>query len=126
MQQAHSRQSIAIESRLVTCGYCTGIHHVQRCPELYSHLHASDAEWRLFVGRELCRMKWNNFRAFVALLLNASTDLLVMYAASYQAFIRSYAPDSTLTINAILQVWTRDMQRGGDDGPVETKIRKAD
>lgn len=105
---AITRQSQAIEARLATCGYCQGIHHVQSCPEL----RASDADWRIALGRELCRMKWRDFKAFVALLLSVPTEHLVIYAASYQAFIRSYRPDSALTINEVLAVWTRDMQRG--------------
>jgi hypothetical protein len=79
-QFAVTRQSLAIEAKLTTCGYCTGIHHIQKCPELRDHVRASDADWRIAVGRKLCAMFWREHTAFVALLLSASPDQLLMYA----------------------------------------------
>ena len=57
-------------------------------------------------------MKWRNYRAFVALLLSVPADHLTVYAASYQAFVRSHAPESDLTINDVLRAWAREM--GGE------------
>jgi hypothetical protein len=105
------------------CGNCQGIHHIQHCPEIHARLAAepvslTDRPWYdVTLGRELCRMKWRNFQAFVALLLSVPTEHLVIYAASYQAFIRSHNTGSTVTITGILRVWTADMARGGDRGP---------
>lgn len=96
------------------CANCEGPHWTWQCGEIRQALFAPEPEpaWKdIALGRELCRMKWRNFRAFVALLLSVPADHLIIYAASYQAFIRAYAPDSSLTINQIIQSWTRDMQR---------------
>jgi hypothetical protein len=90
-QFAVTRQSLAIEARLAVCGNCQGIHHIQHCPEIHARLAAepvslTDRPWYdVTLGRELCRMKWRNFQAFVALLLSVPTEHLVIYAASYQS-----------------------------------------
>ena len=154
--RAVSAQSIAIEARLTTCGYCAGIHHLQRCPEVRGlvmsdvltcdecehvlprasfsfertvdlcicdtcyadimetapiHQDIAPAPWSdPALGRELCRMKWRDFRGFVALLREVRDHgHLVTYAASYQAFIRSHRPDSDLTITQVLTAWAREM-----------------
>lgn len=81
------------------------------------------APWHdVALGRELCRMKWHNFKAFVALLLSVPPAHLIIYAASYQAFIREYRPDSDVTINQVLRAWTNDMRRGGDRGPAAQRL----
>jgi hypothetical protein len=117
--RAVTAQSLLIEAKMATCSYCQGIHHIQQCPELRARLFAPDvAPWHdIALGRELCRMKWKNFRAFVALLLSVPAAHLIIYAASYQAFIREYRPDSDMTINQVLTAWANDMRRGGDRGP---------
>ena len=115
---AQTLQSQAIEARLTVCGYCAGVHHVQKCPELTARLFAPALEWSdPDLGRELCRMRWQRYKAFVALLLSVPSAHLVIYAASYQAFIRSHAPDSDMTISQVLEAWAKDMRRGGDRGP---------
>ena len=116
-RMAHSRQSAAIESRIKRCVNCDGPHFTWQCSEIAARLFAPpqpEPRKDVALGRELCRMKWRNFRAFVALLLSVPTEHLVIYAASYQAFIREYRPDSDLTINDVLQAWARDMQRVGE------------
>lgn len=118
---ACTRQSIAIEAKLTTCGYCAGIHHVQTCPELRTHLRASDADWRIAVGRKLCAMFWREHAAFVALLLNATPDQLLTYAASYLAFIKDHNQRSDLTINDVIRSWSRLM--GGDRGPAAPAVQ---
>lgn len=121
-RRAHTAQSIQIEARLATCGYCQGMHHIQRCPEIAVRLFA-EPDWKdVALGRELCRMRWRDFRSFVALLLSVPAEHLIIYAASYQAFIRSYNDQSTVTITEIVQSWTRDMQRGGDRGPAAQQL----
>ena len=96
------------------CPNCEGAHWGWQCPEIAARPFrpAEPEPWKdIALGRELCRMKWRNFRAFVALLLSVPAERLVIYAASYQAFIREYRPDSDLTINDVLRAWARDMQR---------------
>jgi hypothetical protein len=117
--RAVTAQSLLIEAKLITCSYCQGIHHIQQCPQLRAQLFAPDvAPWHdIALGRELCRMRWKNFRAFVALLLSVPAAHLIIYAASYQAFIREYRPDSDMTITQVLTAWANDMRRGGDRGP---------
>jgi hypothetical protein len=117
--RAVSLQSIAIDARIKRCANCDGAHFTWACPEIASALFAPDvAPWHdIALGRELCRMKWKNFRAFVALLLSVPSAHLIIYAASYQAFIREYRPDSDMTITQVLTAWANDMRRDGDRGP---------
>ena len=107
---AQTLQSQAIESRIATCANCQGIHRTQECSEIRAHLFAP-APWSdPALGRELCRMKWRDFKGFVALLREVHAHgHLVVYAASYQAFIRSNRPDSDLTITQVLTAWAREM-----------------
>lgn len=120
--RAQTLQSIAIEAKLATCGYCAGIHHVQACPELHHALHTE--RWiGADLGRGLCQMLWRNHAGFVALLLEATPGRLVEYALSYQAFIRANKPDSDLTVNDVLVSWRRAM--GGDRGPAAPALRVA-
>jgi hypothetical protein len=102
------------------CPNCQGAHYGWQCPEIVARLFApeTDTSWKdIALGRELCRMKWKNFRAFVALLLSIPAEHLIIYAASYQAFVRSCRPDSDMTINQVLEAWSKDMRRGSDRGP---------
>lgn len=102
-----TRQSQAIEARISVCPNCQGIHHVQACPELRGHVRASEADWRIAVGRKLCAMRWRDYRAFVALLLSTPIEQLTIYAASYQAFIKDHNQRSDLTVNDVLKAWGR-------------------
>lgn len=125
--RAVTRESIQIDARLSVCANCQGIHRTQACPEIKQALFApempADRLWvDIALGCELCRMRWHNFRAFAALLLSIPAEHLVIYAASYQAFVRSHAPESDMTINQVLQSWTRDMRRGGDNGPAALRM----
>jgi hypothetical protein len=117
--RAQTLQSIAIDARIKRCTNCDGAHFTWACPEIASALFAPDvAPWHdIALGRELCRMRWKNFRAFVALLLSVPSAHLIIYAASYQAFIREYRPDSDMTITQVLTAWANDMRRDGDRGP---------
>lgn len=119
--RAVTRASMAIDQaaqRNRICANCQGAHFTWQCPEVARRLFADDTSWKdIALGRELCRMKWKNFKAFVALLLSVPAEHLIIYAASYQAFVRSCRPESDMTINQVLEAWARDMRRGGDRGP---------
>ena len=121
-QFAQTRQSIAIEAKLAVCRNCGGIHHIQRCPELTRALCTPepppwhDAE----LGKELCWMVWHRYQAFITLLHSVPSNQLIIYAASYQAFMRSHSPASDLTITQILEKWNRWMR--GDRGAVIRQV----
>lgn len=92
------------------CPNCAGAHYGWQCPEVARALFAPEPWADPGLGRELCRMRWRDFPRFVALLRSVQAEgHLDSYAASYQAFIRDYAPDSTLAISQIVQTWTRAM-----------------
>jgi hypothetical protein len=101
---AVTRQSQAIDAKLTTCGYCRGIHHIQKCPILH---HAVFAEhWTgADLGRGLCQLLWRNHAAFVQLIAEAHPARLIEYAESYIAFIRDNRPESTLTTHEVLSRW---------------------
>jgi len=108
---AVTAQSIAIEAKLTTCGYCQGIHHIQQCPSLSRALRAES--WvGADLGRGLCQMLWRNHAGFVELLLGATPARLVEYAESYIAFLRDYRPGSNVTVPEVLSIWAREMGRG--------------
>ena len=110
--RAQTLQSQAIDARIKRCTNCDGAHFSWQCPEIAHALFAPEpAPWSdPDLGRELCRMKWRDFRAFVALLREVRDHgHLVTYAASYQAFIRANRPDSDVTINQVLTAWAREM-----------------
>ena len=111
--RAQTLQSIQIEQTMRRCHNCGADHRTWQCPAIAQRLFVSDATpWAdADLGRELCRMKWRNFTGFVTLLLSVPPAHVLSYAASYQAFIRTYRPDSDLTINDVLRVWTNDMRR---------------
>lgn len=127
--RAVTRESIQIESRIAVCPNCQGIHHIQKCPELTSALFAPEPAERpwydVALGRELCRMKWRNFRAFVALLQSVPTQHLVIYAESYIAFMRDYNAKTDLTTKDVLGVWMRIIADEGDRGPAAPALRLA-
>lgn len=125
---AFTRQSLQIEATMQRCHNCGENHRTWQCPAIRQALFEpktpTERPWYdVELGRELCRMKWHNFRGFVALLLSVPTEHLVIYAASYQAFIRTHNDQTTLTINQILQAWANDMRRGGDRGPAAPALR---
>jgi hypothetical protein len=123
-QLAFTRQSIAIESRLNVCPNCQGVHHVQKCPELKQALLAPEVSWKdVALGRELCRMRWKNFRAFVALLMSVPTEHLVIYAESYIALLRDYNAQCDVTITDVLGSWMRMISDAGDRGPAAPALR---
>lgn len=108
--RAASRQSLAIEAKIATCKNCAGIHHTQKCPEIAARLHAPEPWKDIALGRELCRMRWVNFSGFVTLLREVrGHGHLTTYAASYQAYIRDYSPDSTMSLDDVLAAWWRMM-----------------
>lgn len=111
---AQTRQSQAIESRMHICGNCGGIHHIQHCPELHTALLAPEPTWSdAALGHELWRMRWRRYAAFLTLITSVPPAHLLIYAASYQAFVHSVNAQSDLTINDILKVWTRMIGKGG-------------
>lgn len=112
-RHAVTLQSQAIEAKLVTCGYCKGMHHIQRCPTLRSALRA-DAWVGADLGRGLCQLRWRNHADFVQLLERATPARLVQYAESYIGFIRANRPESTLTTHEVLSRW---LPLIGDRGP---------
>lgn len=98
-----------------TCTYCDGAHYGWQCPEIARALFApaEPAPWHdADLGRELCRMRWQRFEAFCTLLRSMPHEHMISYAASYQAFIRSYQPDSDLTISQVLAAWKKAIDRG--------------
>jgi hypothetical protein len=101
-----------------TCPNCGGAHYGWQCSEIRAALFAPDppaAPWAdVALGRELCRMRWKDHDYFVTILAALTPAALLSYAASYQAFVRSHAPDSTLTITEVVQAWTRAMQRAAE------------
>jgi hypothetical protein len=102
-------QSIIIESKITTCANCQGIHATYKCPELWTVLRLES--WTgAELGRALCRLRWRDFTDFIDLLLSAAPTRVLEYAMSYQAFIRENNPASTLTINEVLTVWSREMR----------------
>ena len=107
---AQTLQSQAIEARIKRCANCDGAHFTWACPEIALRLFAPALWSDPALGRELCRMKWRDFKGFVTLLREVRDHgHLVVYAASYQAFIRSHRPDSDLTITQVLTAWAREM-----------------
>jgi hypothetical protein len=108
--RAQTLQSLAIESKLTTCGFCQGIHHIQKCETLRRALTA--AAWvGADLGRALCQMRWCSHASFVELLESAAPSRLVEYADSYLAFLRDYNPDSSLTRDEVLTAWARNIGR---------------
>lgn len=107
--RAATAQSMAIDARVLRCHNCDGAHATWRCPEIARRLLAQPAtDWQdADLGRELCRMRWRDFPRFVALLRAVgAAGHLAAYAASYVAFVQSYAP-TDLTIPQVLAVWGR-------------------
>jgi hypothetical protein len=117
-----SLQSLAIESRIVTCAYCRGIHHIQKCPQLRHAVFV--ASWiGVDLGRGLCQLRWRNHDGFTQLLANATPARLVEYAESYVAFIRENRPESSLTTHEVLDRWLPLI--GGDPGPAAPAMQVA-
>lgn len=115
-------QSIAIESKINTCANCSGIHHIQSCPELLTPLLVES--WTgINLGRGLCRMRRENYTNFVQLLSEATPARLVEYAVSYLEFIRNYNPASLLTVPHVLKAWGRTLS--GDRGPAAPAMQVA-
>jgi hypothetical protein len=102
------------------CLNCGSDHRTWQCPEVARRLFAPDAPapWHdRALGKELHWMRWHRYRGFVTLLLCIPAEHLIVYAASYQAYVRDVAPDSTMTINDVLRAWGRMMARDGGRGP---------
>lgn len=109
------------------CPNCGGAHWGWQCPEIAAKLFApaKPEPWKdIALGRELCRMRWRDFKAFVALLLSVPTEHLPIYANSYVAFMQSYG-STDLTINDVLKVWGRIMSDDGSRGPAEMAMQAA-
>lgn len=106
--RAQTLQSIAIEAHISTCANCQGMHHTQSCPEVRARLFAPAPTWfDPELGKQLCAMRWKRFDQFRKLIGSVTHETLIAYAASYQAFIRAYRPDTDLTISHILEAWAR-------------------
>lgn len=104
--RAQTLQSIQIEAHISTCANCQGMHHTQSCPEVRARLFAQEIPWfDPDLGRELCAMRWKRFEQFRKLIGSVTHETLIAYAASYQAFIRSYSPSTDLTISQVLSAW---------------------
>jgi hypothetical protein len=91
------------------CPNCEGAHFGWQCPAIHARLFAPEpAPWSdLDLGRELWRMRWHRYAAFLTLIRSVPTAHLVIYAASYQAFVRSINASTDLQINDILRVWAQ-------------------
>lgn len=125
-RHAVTLQSLLIDQTMRLCLNCGGEHRTWQCPQVARKLFAPAKRevWKdVALGRELARMRWLDFKAFVTLLMSVSTDDLIVYAASYQAFIRSYNPQSDMTINDVLQAWNRAMR--DNRGPAAPALRLA-
>ncbi len=98
------------EWRTERCHNCNGPHATWRCIEIGDRLFAADprASWSdPALGRVLCALRWRDFSRFRALIGSVTSETLIAYAASYQAFIRSYRPDTDLTITQVLAAWAK-------------------
>ena len=111
---AQTLQSQAIEqaaqrNRICADPDCQGPHYTFQCPHIHAALFAPAAPWSdPGLGRELCRMRWRDFRGFVALLTEVhARGHLAIYAASYQAFVASLRPDTDLTVEMVSATWQR-------------------
>jgi hypothetical protein len=120
---AFTRQSIAIEATMRRCHHCGADHRTWQCPEIRQRLMAEQSWKDIALGRELCRMRWRDFRAFVALLMSIPTAHLVIYAESYIAFLRSYNAASMVTTREVLGVWMRIIADEGDRGPAAPAVQ---
>jgi hypothetical protein len=118
--RAVTLQSLAIEAKIVTCGYCRGIHHIQKCPALRHAV--SVASWvGVDLGRGLCQLRWRNHDGFTQLLESVTPARLVEYAESYVAFIKDNRPESSLTTHEVLDRWLPLI--GDDPGPAAPAMR---
>lgn len=111
------------------CPNCQGAHYGWQCPDIHARLFAPEVPWSdPELGHDLWRMRWRRYAAFLTLIQSVPTQHLVIYAASYQAFVRSVNAQSDLQINDILKVWARMIgksRNGGPSGAAPAMLRAA-
>jgi len=110
-QVASTLQTLLDRQRARVRVNCGGEHTTWQCSEIAQRLFAPAQKepWKdIALGRELCQMRWKNYRAFVVLIAEvASRGHLAEYAASYQAYVASFRPDTDLTVEQVLTAWGR-------------------
>jgi hypothetical protein len=101
--RAVTLQSLAIEARIVTCPHCSGIHHIQKCPEIAATMAAQLTPVEL--GAALCGWLWCDAPGFVRMLRRSTPARRAAYAAAYIAFLRSERGWCDMTIADVVARW---------------------